>query len=73
LRAATDVVVPHSHTDVLVAKLNHLSLDETISDSDHSNIPHLVTTQDKIANFLTSQFEAPRAQQVDVQAENLRC
>ncbi len=71
LRAATDVVVPHSHTDVLVATLTHLSLDETISDSDHSNIPHLVTTQDKIANFLTSQFEGLRAQPDDVQAENL--
>lgn len=63
LRAATDAVVPHSHTDVLVATLTHLILDETVSDSDHSNIPHLVTTQDKIANFLTAQFAAPRVQQ----------
>jgi len=73
LRAARDVVVPHSHTDILVAELTHLSLDETISDSDHSNIPHLAITQDKIANFLTSQFEAPRVHQDDVRPGNPRC
>lgn len=57
LRAAKDDVVPHSHTDLLVAKLAHLHLDETISDSDHSTIPYLETTQNKIANFLRAQFD----------------
>jgi alpha/beta superfamily hydrolase len=56
LRSAFDDVVPHSHTDLLVAKLTSLYLDETIPDSDHFDIPHLTITQDKIANFLRAQF-----------------
>lgn len=61
LRAATDDVVPHSHTDQLVAKLARLHLDETIPDSDHSTIPYLEATQDRIANFLNAQFGASHA------------
>jgi uncharacterized protein len=61
LRAATDDVVPHSHTDTLVAKLARLHLDETVADSDHSNIPYLAATQAKIASFLSAQFKEPRA------------
>ena len=61
LRAATDDVVPHSHTDLLVAKLAQLHLDEIIPDSDHSNIPYLATTQNKIASFLDARFRIPEA------------
>ena len=57
LRAATDDVVPHSHTDLLVAKLARLQLDETIIGSDHMNIPYLGVTQEKIAAFLANQFK----------------
>ena len=60
LRAAMDDVVPHSHTDLLVAKLGRLHRDETVPDSDHMNIPYLAATQSRIAEFLTSQFSAPR-------------
>ncbi|MGZ8287615.1 MAG: alpha/beta hydrolase family protein [Telluria sp.] len=60
LRAASDDVVPHSHTDQLVAKLGRLQLDETIPDSDHLNIPYLAATQDRIARFLGAQFTLPR-------------
>jgi pimeloyl-ACP methyl ester carboxylesterase len=56
LRAAFDDVVPHSHTDLLVAKLATLYLDETIPGSDHFDIPHLHITQDRIAIFLRAQF-----------------
>jgi dipeptidyl aminopeptidase/acylaminoacyl peptidase len=66
LRAAQDVVVPHSHTDLLVAKLVRLELDETIPHSDHSNIPHLETTQNKIAAFLHGQFDQVREALVEV-------
>jgi type III secretion system FlhB-like substrate exporter len=66
LRAAQDVVVPHSHTDLLVAKLVKLELDETIPHSDHSNIPHLETTQNKIAAFLRGQFGQVREALVEV-------
>jgi hypothetical protein len=59
LRAATDDVVPHSHTDLLVAQLGRLHLDETIPGSDHMNIPYLTATQEKIAAFLTQQFSLP--------------
>jgi len=52
VRAATDDVVPHSHTDALVARLATLRADETIPDSDHYNIPYLHTTQEKVAAFL---------------------
>ncbi len=61
LRAATDDVVPHSHTDLLVAKLAHLHRDETIPFSDHRNIPYLESTQDKIADFFSAQFKDPGA------------
>lgn len=61
VRAATDDVVPHSHTDLLVSKLAGLQLDEIIPDSDHMTIPYLPTTQDKIAAFLTTQFATVRA------------
>lgn len=60
LRAASDDVVPHSHTDLLVSKLGKLQLDETIPESNHLNIPYLPATQDKIAGFLTAQFAQPR-------------
>jgi alpha/beta superfamily hydrolase len=59
LRAASDDVVPHSHTDLLVSKLGKLHLDEMIADSDHLNIPYLETTQKKIAGFLTMMFTQP--------------
>jgi hypothetical protein len=60
LRAATDDVVPHAHTDLLVAQLGQLHLDETIPGSDHLNIPYLETTQERIARFLATQFSQPR-------------
>ncbi|MES3023589.1 MAG: alpha/beta fold hydrolase [Pseudomonadota bacterium] len=56
LRAATDDVVPHSHTDLLVAQLGQLHSDETIPDSDHLTIPYLETTQQRIAAFLSARF-----------------
>jgi dipeptidyl aminopeptidase/acylaminoacyl peptidase len=61
LRAASDDVVPHSHTDQLVAKLARLCGDDIVPDSDHMNIPYLEGTQSRIANFLTSQFDKPLA------------
>ncbi len=57
LRAAFDDIVPHSHTDLLVAKLGRLHLDETVPESDHLNIPYLEATQTRIAAFLTEQFK----------------
>jgi dienelactone hydrolase len=59
LRAASDDVVPHSHTDQLVAKLAQLCGDDIVPDSDHMNIPYLEGTQNRIANFLTAQFGKP--------------
>jgi uncharacterized protein len=59
LRAAMDDIVPHSHTDLLVAKLGKLHLDETVPESDHLNIPYLESTQSRIATFLTEQFKRP--------------
>ncbi|QYF93431.1 alpha/beta hydrolase [Massilia sp. PAMC28688] len=59
LRAASDDVVPHSHTDQLVSKLGRLHLDETVPESDHMNIPYLPATQERIAAFLTYQFSQP--------------
>jgi dipeptidyl aminopeptidase/acylaminoacyl peptidase len=56
IRAASDDVVPHSHTDLLVKHLNQLHLDEIVPDSDHMNIPYLTTTQERIASFLQLQF-----------------
>jgi len=61
LRAASDDVVPHSHTDQLVGKLANLIADETVPDSDHLNIPYLDDTQTRIARFLASQFARPFA------------
>lgn len=55
LRAASDDIVPHSHTDELVAQLGRLHLDEIVPNSDHLNIPYLASTQRRIAAFLTSQ------------------
>ncbi|NHZ80863.1 alpha/beta fold hydrolase [Massilia sp. CCM 8695] len=59
LRAAFDDIVPHSHTDLLVAQLGQLHLDETVPDSDHMNIPYLETTQERIAAFLSTRFAQP--------------
>jgi len=56
LRAAFDDVVPHSHTDQLVAKLARLCGDDIVPESDHMNIPYLEGTQSRIAAFLTAQF-----------------
>jgi len=61
LRAASDDVVPHSHTDELVQQLGSLHADETVPDSDHLNIPYLDVTQARIADFLSGQFSLPRA------------
>ena len=59
LRASEDDVVPHSHTDELVAKLAQLVADDTVPNSDHMNIPYLEATQALIASFLTRQFSQP--------------
>ena len=59
LRAAFDDVVPHSHTDLLVAQLGTLHKDEIVPDSDHMNIPYLEATQTRIAAFLSAQFARP--------------
>lgn len=59
LRAASDDIVPHSHTDLLVAKLGQLHRDEIVPDSDHMNIPYLEATQTRIADFLREQFARP--------------
>ena len=56
LRAASDDIVPHSHTDELVNKLGCLHGDEIVPESDHLNIPYLASTQQKIASFLCAQF-----------------
>jgi dipeptidyl aminopeptidase/acylaminoacyl peptidase len=65
LRAAFDDVVPHSHTDQLVAKLARLCADDTIPESDHLNIPYLEATQSRIAAFLGTQFAKPLAAVVE--------
>lgn len=52
LRAASDDIVPHSHTDLLVSKLTKSPIDQVIPDSDHHNIPYLPETQKRIADFL---------------------
>jgi len=59
LRAASDNIVPHSHTDQLAAKLARLVLDDIVPGSDHFNIPYLKATQSRIARFLTNQFSQP--------------
>jgi dipeptidyl aminopeptidase/acylaminoacyl peptidase len=58
LRAEQDDVVPHSHTDQLVAKLARLHGDDIVPGSDHLTIPYLEATQGRIARFLASQFAA---------------
>jgi dipeptidyl aminopeptidase/acylaminoacyl peptidase len=68
LRAASDDVVPHSHTDVLVAKLAQLCGDEIVPDSDHLNIPYLDETQARVARFLTTQFARATPTRTDVVA-----
>lgn len=69
LRAAFDDIVPHSHTDLLVAQLGKLHLDETVPDSDHMNIPYLEATQERIAAFLTTRFSLPLEDTVVAAAE----
>ncbi|QJD99172.1 alpha/beta hydrolase fold domain-containing protein [Massilia forsythiae] len=59
LRAASDDVVPHSHTDQLVARLARLCGDEVVPGSNHMNIPYLAATQERIAAFLTDRFRRP--------------
>ena len=69
LRAASDDVVPHANTDLLVAKLGHLVADDTVPESDHMNIPYLESTQALVAGFLTRQFSQPVAAPTAVPAE----
>jgi pimeloyl-ACP methyl ester carboxylesterase len=52
LRAASDNVVPHFHTDSLVAKMSGPVTDETIAHSNHGNIPYLSSAQLRIAGYL---------------------
>jgi hypothetical protein len=60
LRAEVDDIIPHSHTDQLVAKLAQLRGDDIVPGSDHLNIPYLEGTQARIAAFLRNQFsQAP--------------
>lgn len=61
LRAAVDDIVPHSHTDLLVAQLGSLHKDDIVPGSDHMNIPYLDATQTRIAEFLAGQFARPAA------------
>jgi dipeptidyl aminopeptidase/acylaminoacyl peptidase len=56
LRAEVDDVIPHSHTDQLVAKLGQLKGDDIVPGSNHLNIPYLDATQSRIASFLGAQF-----------------
>jgi pimeloyl-ACP methyl ester carboxylesterase len=56
LRAEFDDVIPHSHTDELVAKLVQLKGDDVVPGSNHLNIPYLEATQSRIATFLGAQF-----------------
>lgn len=58
LRSHSDDIVPHAHTDRLVAKLPGLVRDETVPDSDHCTIPYLADTQERIARFLAERFTA---------------
>ncbi|RJG07382.1 alpha/beta hydrolase [Noviherbaspirillum cavernae] len=56
LRAESDDVVPHLHTDLLVSQLGAEVIDQTVPASDHCNIPYLPATQQCIANFLRGRF-----------------
>jgi dipeptidyl aminopeptidase/acylaminoacyl peptidase len=60
LRAESDDIVPHAHTDRLVASLPSLLRDETIAGSDHCDIPYLATTQERVAEFLAGRFQTDR-------------
>jgi hypothetical protein len=77
LRASEDDVVPHSHTDELVAKLANLVADDTVPSSDHMNIPYLEATQALIASFLTRQFsqsvETPALPAVEAEVAENNC
>lgn len=70
LRAEQDDVVPHSHTDQLVAQLGALHLDETVPGSDHMNIVYLEAMQSRIARFLGARFK-PANQAVTVLASEV--
>jgi dienelactone hydrolase len=59
LRAASDDVVPHSHTDQLVAKLAQLCGRRHRARLGPHEHPLPGRTQSRIANFLTSQFGKP--------------
>lgn len=61
LRAASDRIVPHVHTDLLVKTLPTLAADVTIAGSDHSNLPHLPAAQAMIRTLLDDAFRMPRA------------
>jgi dipeptidyl aminopeptidase/acylaminoacyl peptidase len=58
VRAASDDVVPASHTDLLVSKFTNPLEDVTIPDSDHCNIVYREATQLRIAAFLGARFAA---------------
>lgn len=62
LRAEEDDVVPHAHTDQLVAKIVTVEADEIIPESDHCNIPYLEETQDRIARYLNAKFDELKAE-----------
>jgi hypothetical protein len=56
LRAASDDIIPASHTDLLVAKLGNKPEDVTVPESDHCNIVYLEATQQCIAAFLAARL-----------------
>jgi dienelactone hydrolase len=62
LRAESDDVVPHLHTDLLVSKLANVVMDEIIPGSDHCNIPYLPETQKRIAGYLQGRFFEARTE-----------
>ncbi|GAB3397348.1 alpha/beta hydrolase [Massilia agilis] len=62
LRAERDDVIPHSHTDELVAKLAQLCGDDIVPGSDHLTIPYLEDTQQRVAFFLATRFAATSIQ-----------
>jgi dipeptidyl aminopeptidase/acylaminoacyl peptidase len=68
LRAEQDDVIPHSHTDVLVAKLAQLCGDDIVPGSDHLTIPYLEATQARIAQFLTTRFTSVAMPAPSIQA-----
>jgi dipeptidyl aminopeptidase/acylaminoacyl peptidase len=68
LRAESDDVVPHAHTDLLVSKLAKVVLDEVVPASDHHNMPYLADTQKRIAGFLHARFFVAQTNAVRVVA-----